>query len=112
MWVSPERRAELHAEALKRILDEAQRQRLETLLTTEEYQEVTTLVMTAYDRGIAQSTLSLGECEMALRQLEAKFGGLPAEMRQRVEALTPKQLRQLALDILTAKSLKESQLQD
>jgi hypothetical protein len=72
MRVPPERRAELHAEALKRIarsgendfrrfllaecleayadLDEAQRQRLQALLTTEQYQHVRPLMITTYER--------------------------------------------------------------
>jgi hypothetical protein len=129
MRVPPERRAELHAEALKRIarsgendwrrflpaecleaygdLDEAQRQRLETLLVTEQYQEVRPLMVTTYERGIIE-----GQRRMALSQLEAKFGPVPAEVRQQVEALALEQLRQLGLDILKAQSLDELHLQD
>src|SRR6266478_2994868 len=91
MRVTAERRAELHAEALKRIahsgendwrrfllaecveaygkLDEAQRQQLEALLTTQPYQEVRPLMITTYERGKIE-----GQREMALRQLEKRFG--------------------------------------
>jgi Domain of unknown function (DUF4351) len=127
MRVSPERRAELHAEALKRIvtsgendwrryllaecveaygdLDEAQRQQLQALLTTEEYQQVRPVMITTYERGMIE-----GQRQMVLLQLEAKFGPLPAEVRQRVEALSPQQLRQLLLDFVKAQSLSELHL--
>src|SRR5438067_6353116 len=100
MRVPGERRAELYAEALKRIarsgendyrrfllaecveayaeLDEAQRQRLQALLSTEQYQEVGPVMITTYERGIIQ-----GMRETALRQLETKFGSLSVEIRQR-----------------------------
>jgi hypothetical protein len=45
--------------------------------------------------------------ESLLLQLEAKFGALKPEVVQRVEALTPEELRQLQLDVLKANSLKE-----
>jgi hypothetical protein len=133
MRTSPERRAELHAEALKRIarsrendwhrfllaecleaygqLDEAQRQRLKDLLTTEQYREVRPLMITTYERGILQGRME-GLRETALLQLEAKFGLLPSEVKQRVEALTGDQLRQLLLDFVKASSLKELHLEN
>jgi hypothetical protein len=129
MRVPPERRAELHAEALKRIarsgendfrryllaecleayadLDEAQRQRLQALLTTEQYQDVRPLMITTYERGKME-----GRRETALLQLEAKFGPLPPEVKQRVEALSPEQLHQLALDLMKSQSLEELRLAD
>ena len=129
MRVPPDRRAELHAEALKRIarsgendwrrfllaecveayahLDEAQRQRLQELLTTEQYQEVRPLMITTYERGKIEARR-----ETALQQLEAKFGPLAPEARQRLEALSPEQLQQLVLDIGKAQSLKDLHLQD
>jgi hypothetical protein len=129
MRVPPERRAELHAEALKRIarsgendwrrfllaecveaygsLDEAQRQRLQALLTSEQYQEVRPLMITTYERGKIE-----GRRETALLQLEAKFGPLAPAVRQQVEALAPEQLHQLVLDLVKAQSLQELHLQD
>jgi len=127
MRVPPERRAELQAEALKRIalsaendwrryllaecveaygdLDETQRQQLQALLTTEQYQEVRPLMIATYERGKIE-----GQRETALFQLEARFGPLTAEIKQRVEALSPDQLRQLLGDILKAQSLSELHL--
>jgi len=127
MRVSPERRAELHAEALKRIalseendwrryllaecveaygdLDEAQRQQLQALLTTEQYQQVRPLMMTTGDRARIQERR-----ETALLLLEARFGPLTVEVRRRVETLSPEQLRQLQLDLLKAQSLGELHL--
>jgi hypothetical protein len=129
MRVSPERRAELHAEALQRIarsgendwrrfllaecveaysdLDEDQRQRLQALLTTQAYQEVRPFMITTYERGKIE-----GRREMALLQLEAKFGPLAPGIKQRVEALSPEQLRQLLLDLVKGQSLKELHLED
>jgi hypothetical protein len=129
MRVPPDRRAELHAEALKRIarcgdndwrryllaecveayadLDPVQRERLLVLLTSEQYQEVRPLMITTYERGMIE-----GERRTALLQLEARFGRLSPEVKQRVEALSAEQLRQLVLDLITAASLKELHLQD
>jgi flagellar biosynthesis/type III secretory pathway protein FliH len=127
----------LHAEGLKRIarsgendfrrfllaecleayadLDEAQQERLQRLLSTEQYQEVEPIMITTYERGIEQGLergLRQGELRSALRVLEAKFGPLSAEVKQRVEALSPEGLAQLQIDLLQAQSLKELRLQD
>jgi len=129
MRVPAERRAELYAEGLKRIvrsgendfrrflltecleaysdLDDAQKERLQKLMSTEQYQEVQPIMITTYERGILQ-----GERKSALRQLEAKFGPLSPEVKQRVEALSPEELAQLQLDLLKAQSLKELRLDD
>jgi hypothetical protein len=129
MRVPAERRAELHAEALKRIalsgendwrrfllaecveaysdLDEAQRQRLQALLTTEPYQELRPLMITTYERGRIEERR-----EMALMQLEVKFGPLSPEVKQRVDALSPEQLRQLLVDLVKSQSLKDLGLED
>jgi uncharacterized protein DUF4351 len=129
MRVSPERRAELFAEGLKRIarsgendwrrfllsecleayadLDEEQKERLQALLTTEQYLEVKPIMLTTYERGILA-----GELQVALRQLELKFGPLSPAVRQRVEELSPEELRQLTLDFVNAQTLKELRLED
>jgi hypothetical protein len=129
MRLPAERRADLYAEGLKRIarsgendfrrfllaecleayadLDEAQQERLQRLLSTEQYQEVQPLMTTTYERGILQ-----GEQRSALRQLEAKFGPLSPDVTQRVEALSPEGLAQLQIDLLKPLSLKELRLQD
>jgi hypothetical protein len=129
MRVWPERQAELHAEGLKRIarsgendyhrfllaecleayadLVEVQKERLQGLPTTEEYQEVKPTMMTTCERGILQ-----GERASALWMLEAKFGALPPAVQQRVEALSRDELHQLQIALLQAQSLKELGLED
>jgi hypothetical protein len=63
-------------------------------------------MITTYERGIIE-----GERRATLRCLEAKFGPLSAQVKQRVEALSPEEVRQLALDLLKAQSLKELRLE-
>jgi hypothetical protein len=133
MRLPAERRAELYAEGLKRIarsgendfrrfllaecleayadLDEAEQERLQRLLSTEQYQEVQPLMTTTYERGLERGILQ-GERRSALRQLEAKFGPLSPDVKQRVEALSPEGLAQLQIDLLKPLSLKELRLQD
>lgn len=128
MRVPAERRAELHAEALKRIalsgendwrrfllaecvdaygdLDEAQQKRLQALLTTEQYQEVRPLMITTGERGKIE-----GYREIALLQLEARFGPLTAQDKQQVESLSLHQLRRLLLDLVKVQSLEELHLE-
>jgi hypothetical protein len=135
MHVPAERRAELYAEGLKRIahsgendyrrfllaecleaygeLDEAQKEQVRALLTTEPYREVQPLMITTYERGIEQGKeqgIVQGERRVTLRLLEAKFGSVSPEVKQRVEALSPEALAQLQVDLLHAQSLKELRL--
>ena len=49
--------------------------------------------------------------ETLLLQLEARFGPLAAEVRQRVEALPPERLRPLLLDLIKAQSLSDLHLE-
>jgi hypothetical protein len=44
--------------------------------------------------------------------LEAKFGPLSPEVKQRVEALSPEQLHQLVLDLMKSQSLTDLHLLD
>jgi hypothetical protein len=133
MRAPTERRAELHAEALKRIahssendwrrfllaecveaysdLDETQRQRLQGLLTTEQYREVRPLMMTTYERGRLAGQLE-GQRKMAFALLEAKFGQLSLENKKRIEALSLEELERLVLERDKAQSLKELGLAD
>jgi hypothetical protein len=64
-------------------------------------------MMTTYERGILQ-----GQRQMALWQLEAKFGPLSPAVKRQVEALAPEQLHQLVLGLVKAQSLKELHLED
>jgi hypothetical protein len=133
MRLPADRRAEWYAEGLKRIaasgendyrrfllaecleayaeLDEVQKERLQALLHTEAYKEVEPLMKTTYERGI-ECGIEQGERRSALRLLEAKFGPLPTEVKQQVEALSPEALVQLQLDLLQAQALEELRLQD
>jgi hypothetical protein len=129
MRVPPERRAELFAEGLKRIvvsgendwrrrllqecleaysnLDPAQKERYHALLETAPYQEVKASMITTFDQGRVTERR-----ETALLLLEEKFGPLTPAVRQRVEALSPDELRQLLRDLLKAVSLKDLRLED
>ncbi len=122
------RRAELYAEGLKRIassrendfrryllvecleayadLDEAQKERLQTLLQTEAYHEVAPLMKTTYERGLERG-IAQGERRLTLRLIEAKFGPLSLEVKQQVESLSGEALAQLQIDLLKAQTLKE-----
>ena len=90
-------------------LDEAQKQRLQALLQAEAYREVEPLMKTTYERGIERG-IEQGERRSALRQMEAKFGPLTADVKQKVEDLSSNALAQLQLDLLNAQSLEELRL--
>jgi hypothetical protein len=129
MCVTPQRRAELFLEGLKRIvlssendrrrsllqecleayskLEPAQKEQYQALLNTPPYQEVKATMITTFDQG-----RYAGRLETALLQLEEKFGPLSPTVRQRVEALSPDELRQLTRDLLKAQSLKDLHLEE
>ena len=129
MRVPAARRAEVHAEALRRLaearendyrryllldcleadatLDEAQAQELGELLRTERYQGAQAMAMTTFERGLQQ-----GQRTTLERQLEARFGPLSPGAEQRLESLSPERLEALALDLLKARSLQELGLED
>ena len=86
-------------------LDEAQKERVQALLHAEDYREVEPLMKTTYERGIEQ-----GERRAALLQMEARFGPLSPEVKQRVETLSPGALDQLLLNLLDAKTLEDLHL--
>jgi hypothetical protein len=131
MRLPSDRRAELYVEGLKRIarsgendyrrfllaecleayaeLDEDQKERVQALLHTEAYREVEPLMKTTYERGIERG-IEQGERRSALRQMEAKFGPLPPEVKGQVEALSLDAVIQLQLDLLKAESLEELRL--
>jgi hypothetical protein len=104
-------------------LDEAQKERVQALLHTEAYHEVEPLMKTTYERGIEQGReqgrqqgielgIEQGERRSALRLMEAKFGPLTPQVKQRVEALSPEALARLQLEILTAQTLEELRLDE
>jgi Domain of unknown function (DUF4351) len=133
MRVSPARRAEVHAEALRRLaeaqendyrryllldcleayarLDEAQAQELAALLRTERYRGVQTMAITTFEKGV-EAGLQRGQQTMLRKLLEARFGPLSTSTQERLESLGPEQLEALALALLKAKSLQELGLED
>jgi hypothetical protein len=68
-------------------------------------------MLTTYERGKIEGRLQ-GQREMALLLLEAKFGPLAPAVKQRLEALSPEQLRKLSLGLFKAQSLQELHLED
>ena len=66
---------------------------------------------TTYERGIERG-IEQGERRLTLRLIEAKFGPLPPEVKQQIEALEPDALTRLQLDLLKAQSLAELRLDD
>jgi hypothetical protein len=133
MRVPPARRAEVHAEALRRLqeardndyrrylllecleaytaLDEAQRHQFEGLLQTERYQGVRTMMMTTFEKGVLQGKRE-GQRELVQMLLEDHFGPLSPRAQQRLEALPAERLAALARSLLKAQSLQELGLED
>jgi hypothetical protein len=88
---------------------------LEALLATEHYREVRPFVMTTYERGKNEGRAE-GRAEerrdTGLPLLKARFGPLSPTVRERVEAFSAEQLRQLLPDFVRASSLKDLHLED
>ncbi|MFI5453891.1 MAG: DUF4351 domain-containing protein [Isosphaerales bacterium] len=132
MRVPPARRAEVHAEALRRLaearendyrryllldcleayatLDEEQAQELGALLRTERYQGAQAMAMTTFEKGLQQGLQSWRTAFK--KQLEARFGALSPSARERLDSLGPERLEALALELLKAQSLRELGLED
>jgi hypothetical protein len=133
MRVAPARRAEVHAEALRRLaeareddyrryllldcleayatLDEAQAQELGALLRTERYQGIQAMAMTTFEKGV-QAGLQQGWRTALRKMLDARFGPLGASAQQRLDSLSPEGLEALAEALLKAQSLQELGLED
>jgi hypothetical protein len=137
MRVPPERRAAVHAEALRRLaearendyrrylllecleayatLDQAQAQELEALLRTERYQGAQAMAVTTFEKGL-QTGLQQGRQQgwrTALQKLlEARFGPLSPSTQERLDSLSPERLEELTLALLEAQSLQELGLED
>ena len=73
----------------------------------EAHREVEPLMKTTYVRGIEQ-----GERRAVLRLMEKKFGPLSAEVKRRVEVLSPEAAARLQLDLLDAQTVEELRLED
>ncbi len=129
MRVPPARRAEVHAEALRRLaearqndyrryllfdcleayaaLDEAQTQQLEALLRTERYQGTQAMAMTTFEKGMQQ-----GQRILLKTLIEDRFGPLSITAAERLESLSLEELKALAALFLRAQSLEELALED
>jgi hypothetical protein len=129
MRVTPQRRAELYLESLQRIarsgqndwrrfllaecleayadFDDEQKQQIQALAASEQYQEARPLMITTFERGIL-----LGQRQMVLEALEEKFGSLSPEVQRRVEALSTVELKQLLRRSYKVESLKDLGLED
>jgi hypothetical protein len=133
MRVPPARRAEVHAEALRRLaeaqeneyrrhllldcleayatLDEAQARELGALLRTERYQGAQIMAVTTFEKGV-QAGLQQGQRTTLQKQLEARFGPLRPGAQERLESLSTEGLEALTLALLKAQSLQELGLED
>ena len=137
MRVPRERRAAVHAEALRRLaearendyrrhllldcletyaaLDEAQAEELGALLQTERYREAQAMAMTTFEKGVQtglQQGLQQGQRTTLRKLLEARFGPLSPGAQERLQALSPERLETLTLGLLKAQSLQELGLED
>ncbi len=141
MRVPAERRAAVHAEALRRLaeareyeyrryllldcleayaaLDESQAEELGALLRTERYEGVKTMAVTTFEKGVQQGVqqgveqgLQQGWRSAVTSMLEARFGPLGPGVRDRLERLGPDRLKALTREALTASSLRELGLAD
>jgi hypothetical protein len=132
MRVPSVRRAEVHAEALRRLaeareneyrryllldcleayatLNEAQAQELGALLRTDRYKGAQAMAVTTFEKGLQQGLQSF---RTALRKLlEARFGPLSASVKDRLDSFGPERLEALTLELLKAESLQELGLDD
>jgi hypothetical protein len=132
MRISPERRAWLKAEALRRLvtapendrrrfllcecvqaylpLEGPQLEAFEHLLVTERYAGIRPMATTWFEEGLEkgrQEGLLQGQRRLLQLQLEKLFGPLSPGARARLEAWPPERLEEAALRIREARSLDE-----
>jgi Domain of unknown function (DUF4351) len=69
------------------------------------------MAVTTFEKGV-QAGLQQGQRAMLLKQLEARFGPLSGNARERLERLSSERLEALALELLKAQSLQELGLED
>ncbi len=129
MRLPEERRVELRAEAIRRLaaseqnsyrryllvdcveaywpLSGPQRQEYDELMRSERYKGVRPMVTTIFDEVRYQERRDL------LRmQLETRFGTLSPQAQQRLKALTPERMRELAIAFARGQSLQDMGLED
>lgn len=129
MRVSPERKAWLKAEALRRLvssgesdqhrfllcecvqaylpLEGPQLSEYERLLRTEPYREVLPMATTWYEQGLEK-----GQRELLREMIEDQFGPLTEHAKQRLEEWPANRLKELGRALLRASSLHELGLED
>jgi hypothetical protein len=91
-------------------LSSAQRKKLDTLLVSERYSEVKAMTKTWYEEGMEKGVekgRQAGQMEILQDLLEQRFGTLTPKAKAKLEKLTTDQVRQLAKNILQARSLRE-----
>jgi hypothetical protein len=80
---------------------------LGALLRTERYQGAQAMPMTSFEKGLQQ-----GQRTTLQKLLEARFGALSPNVRERLDSLSPERLEALTLELLKARSLQELGLED
>jgi hypothetical protein len=92
-------------------LDEEQQREFEKLVATEPYQGVRAMNTTWFEKGIEKG-IEKGRRETIRELLEDRFGALPPQAEQRLQALSTEELKSLRKALLHAASLKELGLED
>ena len=126
MRIPPDRVAWLGAEALRRLsaaplsdqqrfllgecvqaylpLDDAQRAVYDSIMRGTEYSGVQAVNKTVYQQGRDEGRL-MGQVDLIVALLESRFGGVPADLPERLRLRPPADLRTLAVAIPSAESL-------
>jgi hypothetical protein len=92
-------------------LDEERRAEFEKLVATEPYQGVRAMNTTWFEKGIEKG-IEKGRRETLREVLENRFGALPPQAAERLQALTTEDLKSLSKALFHATSLKELGLED
>jgi hypothetical protein len=87
-------------------LDDEQQQVYQQLLQTERYKEIKPMMMTTFEKGVAQGQ-ELASRRIIRTQLEHRFGPLREAVLNQINSLPTERLDALAVAILSAKSLVE-----
>jgi hypothetical protein len=108
-------------------LDDDQQRKLQAMLSTEQFQEAKPLMTTTYERGKADGKaegkaegrlegkregMLVDRREIAILQLEGRFGPLAVVVHQRVNEMSLEELGDLLAKFFKASSLKELGLED
>jgi hypothetical protein len=90
-------------------LDEEQQREYEALLQTEQYKEIAPMMTTTFEKGVAKGREEAfeGTRRLLRKQLEHRFGPLPAAVAQKISNLPAEQLEGLGVALMSAQSLAE-----